>query len=217
MGWGCMKINAEGSNLAGIGKDFMMKFTVANSLEASLWRPILQTKLKESDKKRGMKRRSSPKKSRTTHKRNRSGSASRKGPRDDREDYEDDVKKKPPVCVMAAGYAMGYLNECIGGKRDPAAATPSSPSSPSKRKKRRAGREGPKVAVVEVSCEALGHSCCEFICAPADSIETSVKKYLKESGRLEGWEFDRLHMAIVTKGKTEKKSLWSSLLSSMAN
>ena len=67
---------------------------------------------------------------------------------------------------------------------------------------------------MEVACEALGHSSCEFICAPVDSIEEAVRRYLKENNRTDPSEFDQLHVGWAVKGKQEKKRHWTSLFSS---
>jgi len=201
MGWGNMKINLDGTNLTSLGRDFLLKFSIANSMEASIWANQEGPNQEEEA--------SSSKKTKTDKPQKNSSSAKKKIPSSSSSssNKEEEEKKKAPVCVMASGYSMGYLNECIGGARQELGSSRRS-------QKAKSPRDGPKVAVVEVACEALGHSSCEFICAPVDSIEEAVRRYLKENNRTDPSDFDRLHVGWAVKGKQEKKRHWTSLFSS---
>jgi predicted hydrocarbon binding protein len=95
-------------------------------------------------------------------------------------------QKGAPVCTMSAGYCMGYLNECFKNSLDKT--------------------ETVRLGVVEVSCEALGHDCCEFVAAPIPRLRAVVSAYLEEMGR--SYMFPKLRLHLV-QPKHEKKGILS--------
>ena len=169
MGWGSMEIELITSNFVP-NSTFLLKFRMEHSLEAAVRERRGERRERERERERETERDSE-------RERERGSGGERDAEGSGGESPSGGVLADEPVCLMCAGYAEGYLNECV---------------------------ESVELAAVEVACRACGHSDCEFLVAPVDLIFAHVAWYLEQRKR-EDFEKQMRLLQMIKKRYTEGK------------
>jgi len=183
LGWGSIKFDFRTANLV-YTPDHFFRFTLDNSFEAYTWLRAKQ-KLKEEEearrdveeaaaelvKEKGISLEEAFRKLEKANK----GTATRKtresldkgkenGTSEDEMTLLTNDIVKSPACVMAAGYANGFVKKCFRNKA--------------------MKEKDLDLVVVEVACRVTGSPSCEFITCSKNMVYSTVKAYLKEKNQL---------------------------------
>ena len=173
MGWGSMEIELITSNFVP-NSTFLLKFRMEHSLEAAVRERRAERRERERERERETERERERDSDRGKE---RGGGGERDAEGSGGESPSGGGLADEPVCLMCAGYAEGYLNECV---------------------------ESVELAAVEVACRACGHSDCEFLVAPVDLIFAHVAWYLEQRKR-EDFEKQMRLLQMIKKRYTEGK------------
>jgi len=170
LGWGAIRFDFRTATLVYSEDQFFLRFWLDNSFESSVWVKARQ-KMQEAEEARNEFQEAAQdlatRKGLTLEEAYRKLGANKtaRNKHDSHGGYNlvNEVCKSP-ACVMCAGYANGYLQKCFKTKEAKA-------------------RVSLDLAVVEVACQATGHSTCEFIVCSKSMVLSTIKIYLKEKNQ----------------------------------